>query len=101
MEISGPDRAQYRKEIQEGVQIFEKGFKEIQKKKTFPAQKQEYETSMEESLKAIQDAAKALANESMQKMKERLEADYDNYLSSPTEANKEKVQRDIDNLKHS
>lgn len=100
MKISGdqPEKVQYQRELKEGVQLFEKGFKAMQQSK-LDAQKQEYEKSMKESLQVIQDTATALMNKKLLHMKEQLAKDYNNYLSNPTDVNRDKIQNDIDTLK--
>ncbi|MCI0381898.1 MAG: hypothetical protein L0207_02460 [Chlamydiae bacterium] len=101
MEVEKPgDSAAYRAEVKRGVQIFEKDFKGIQTSK-FLEQKEQYEKSANESLEAIQDAVSALMNKELMKLKDKLAQDYQNYLDNPTDQNRNKVQRDIDNLKHS
>lgn len=100
MEISGKDRSLYTQELQKGVKLFEAGFKEMTKSKLDP-QKQEYEKSMKESLQVIQDSASALMNNQVLKMKEQLDKDYNNYLANPSDANKDKIQSDIDSIKKS
>lgn len=99
MEISGdnPDRILYKQEFQKGVQLFEAGFKGLQKSQ-LDAQKQEYEKSMGESLEVIQDTANALMNQHLMKMKDQLAKDYQNYLANPSDGNRDKIQKDINSL---
>ncbi len=103
MEIqkSGDDSATYRKEIQEGVQTFEKSFKGMKGTKDFPEKKLEYEKAMGESMQAIQDAASALMNKSLIQMKDQLSKDYQNYLGNPTSQNANKVEKDLSSLRES
>lgn len=101
MRVSGdqPDKVQYQREFKEGVKLFEKGFKAMQKSK-LDAQKEEYEKSMKESLQVIQDTATALMNKKLLLMKQQLAKDYQNYLAHPTDTNANKIQKDIDGLKN-
>lgn len=103
MEIDkmGGDSAAYRKEIQEGVQIFEKSFKGVRETKDFPQKTAEYEKSIDESMQAIQDAATALMNKKLLEMKDQLDKDYHVYLDNPTAQNAEKVEKDLDSLRKS
>jgi len=102
MEIPGgvPEKPTYKNEVQSGVKLFEKGFKNLQESK-FDAQKLEYKKSMKESLQVIQDAAKGLMNQELLKQKEELANDFQQYLDNPTSENEQKVQHDIDSLKKS
>lgn len=103
MEIqkAGDDSSAYKNEIKEGVQIFDKSFKEMKETKNFPQKKQEFNNAMQESLKAIQDAATALANKELLKKKQQLDQDYQAYLQTPNSENEKKVEKDIDSLRDS
>lgn len=95
------DSAEYRKEIQEGVQIFEKSFKGVRETKNFPQKTAEYEKSIDEAMQAIQDAATALTNKKLLEIKDQLDKDYHGYLDNPTAQNAEKVEKDLDSLRKS
>lgn len=97
MEISNSEA--YRKEVQEGVQIFEKSFKGAAETKKFPEKKALFERSSREALKGIGDAAKALMNQRILEEKEKLEKDYGNYLSNPTPENEQQVEKDLQSFK--
>jgi len=103
MEIqkAGDDQEKYRKEIHEGAHIFNESFKEMQKTKKFPQKKAELEKSMGEAFKAIQEAATALANKTLEEQKNQLSKDYQAYLSDPSEQNAQKVEKDLDLLSKS
>jgi len=103
MEIQKPsdESSVYKKEIQQGVKIFDESFKEMEKTKNFPQKKQEFENAMQESLQAIQDAATSLANKELIQQKDQLSKDYQDYLTSPTPQNAEKVEKDLNSLRES
>jgi len=100
MEIPGENRAIYKQELLKGVDLFEAGFKAIQKP-TFKEKKEEYEKSMRESLQVVQDAAAALMNKHLLETKAKLDKDYQNYLANPSDSNRDQIQRDIDSIKKS
>lgn len=101
IEKLGGDSAAYRKEIQEGVQIFEKSFKGIRETKDFPQKTEEYEKAIDESMQAIQDAATALMNKKLLEIKAELDKDYHTFLDNPSAKNAEKVEKDLDSLRES
>ena len=103
MEIQKPDesnRSAYMKEVQKGLQIFEQGLNGM-KFSQFTQQKNQYEKSTHESLQAIQDAVKGIMNKELNRLKDELSKDYQNYLDNPNDQNFKKVQSDIDSLKKS
>jgi len=91
-------RAQYQKEVKEGVKVFEESFKGLQGT-NLPPKREEYEKSIDMSLEALNDLAKALFNQKMMKMKDRLDTDYHQYLQNPSDENRMKVEKDLENLK--
>lgn len=95
MEISKSDESQYRKEVKEGIQIFQKSFEGAAKTKDFPEKKQLFEKSAREALQAINDAAKALANKEILAQKDQLQKDYDHYLQQSTPDNQKQVEQDL------
>ena len=95
------DSSVYRKELQQGIKVFEESFKGMRETKNFPQKKQEYEKATEKSLQAIQDAASALMNQALIQMKDRLGNDYQTYMDSPTQENAEKIEKDLDSLRES
>jgi len=103
MEIQKPgdDQAIYKREIKQGVKIFEESLKGFQDTKKFPEKKMEYEKAMNESLKAIQDASSALMNKELVQEKEQLSNDYKNYLTNPSEENAKKIEKDLGALRKS
>jgi hypothetical protein len=103
MEIQKPgdDASIYRKELQQGVKIFEESLQGFRETKKFPEKKMEYEKAMNESLKAIQDACSALMNKELVHEKDQLSKDYQNYLSNPTDTNANKLEKDLNDLRKS
>lgn len=100
MEIT-PDKSNreiYHQEAKKGIELFEKSFKAMQKSKQ-DEQKEEYQKVMEECLQVMQDTAKGLMNKKLLEMKEQLAVDSQNYLNNPTDANRDKVQKDINSIK--
>ncbi len=100
MEISGDPgkRAEYQREVKEGVHIFEESFKGLQET-NFAPKKEEYEKAIDMSLKALHDVAKAMVNKKLMKMKDQLDRDYHQYLDNPSSENQVKVEKDISSLK--
>ncbi|MDN3505655.1 MAG: hypothetical protein P0S96_00285 [Simkaniaceae bacterium] len=103
MEISKPgeDKSIYKKELQQGVRIFEESLKGYRDTKKFPEKKMEYEKAMKESFKAIQDACTALMSKELSGEKEQFSKDYQNYLSNPSAENANKIEKDLDVLRKS
>lgn len=103
MEIQKPgdDQSIYKKELQQGVKIFEESLKGFRDTKKFPEKKMEYEKAMNESFKAIQDACTVLMNKELASEKEQLSKDYQSYLSNPSAENANKVEKDLDALRKS
>jgi len=101
MEISKSDESQYRREVKEGLEIFNKSFQDGAKTKKFPEKKALFEKSTREAMNAIGDAAKALMNKEILAQKEKLEKDYDHYLMEPTPENQKQVEKDIEGFKDS
>ena len=100
MTLSGPipEKPSYQSDFQRSVDLFEKSFDAMQKAK-FEAQKEQYVKVMHESLQAMQDAATAMVNQKLQDLKQELSHDLEGYLKSPSSEEKEKIERDIDQLK--
>ncbi len=100
MTISGPSPEQptYRKDFQESLNLFEKGFKGVQTS-SFDQQKDQYVQVMNESLKTMQESAGGLLNNRLIELKNNLSKDLDQYLNSPTNEHKERVQQDIQQIK--
>ncbi len=100
MTISGPtpDRPTYESDLKRSIDLFEKSFQNVQTSQ-FDAQKDQYVKVMHESLKTIQESASGLLNSKIREMKEQLSQDLDTYLASPTDETKEKVQKDISQIK--
>lgn len=89
----------YRKDMQKGVQIFEKTFKEMEKTKNFPQKKQELEKAADDSLRALHDAAKGLKDKRLEEMEKKLDEDFHSYLENPSAQSESQVQKDIDALR--
>ncbi len=100
MSVSGPtpDRPTYEADFRRSVDIFEKSFKNIQDSK-FDAQKAQYVKVMHESLRAMQESASGMVNDKLREMKNNLSHDLDDYISSPTDDHKVKVEKDINQMK--
>lgn len=101
MEIT-PDKSReelYHEEVKKSIDLFEKSFKQIQKKSTFTQQKEEYEKVMNECMQVMQETAMGLANKELLKIKNQLSMDYKGYLNNPTSTNRDKLQHDIDKMK--
>jgi succinate dehydrogenase/fumarate reductase flavoprotein subunit len=88
----------YQQEFKQGVDLFEKGFHQMQSSK-FDRQRMEYQKSMNESLQVIKDAAAGLMNKELSNLKDELAKDYQNYLIDPTKENEKRVEKDISSLK--
>ncbi|NDD58060.1 MAG: hypothetical protein EBZ47_02250 [Chlamydiae bacterium] len=102
MEISNapkPEKPTYEKDFARSVDLFEKSFKEFQSS-SFSAQKQAYIDVMKESLVTMQESANAMVNTKLNELKETLKKDLDKYLEDPNNENKNKVSKDILNIKN-
>ena len=101
MGISGPSQPEkptYQTDFKQSVDLFEKSFQGMQTS-TFDAQKSQYVKVMQESLKTMQESANGMFNSHLAAMKDTLSKDLNEYLSSPTDAHKQKVINDIDEIK--
>lgn len=96
---SESDQPIYRADLQKGLQVFEESFKEMEQTKQFPQKKQMLEKAAEESLLAIQNAAKGLMNQKLVEMKNQLDKDFHAYVENPSQKAEEKVQKDIQSMK--
>jgi hypothetical protein len=102
MEIPpGEESSIYRKEIQQGLQIFEKSFKGYQETRKFPEKKMEFQKAMAESLQAIQDACSALMNKELVEKKDKLSKDYQEFLNHPTSQNANQIEKDVNSMRES
>jgi hypothetical protein len=93
-----PEEPTYRKDFQESINLFEKGFKGVQTS-TFDEQRSQYVLVMHESLKTMQESASGLVNNRLIELKNSLAKNLDEYLDSPTSVHQEKVQNDINAIK--
>lgn len=93
-----PEQPTYHKDFQESVNLFEKSFKGVQTS-SFDAQRAQYVTVMNESLKTMQESASGLVNDRLISLKNDLSKDLNKYLDAPTTEHQEKVQQDLDSLK--
>lgn len=100
MDISKSDSIRYRQEVKQGVDIFQKSFKEAAETKDFPEKKDLFDKSAKEAMQAIGDAAKALMNKEILAQKEKLEKDYNDYQRDPSAENSKKIAEDIKSFKN-
>ncbi len=101
MSISGPNSQQpsYHSEFNQSVDLFAKSFEGLQTSQ-LDAQKTQYIKVMRESLQVMQESAKGMLNQHLATLKDNLAKDFNSYLASPSETQKEKVENDIQQLKH-
>lgn len=101
MEISKSDESQYRHEVKEGLDVFNKSFQGGAETKKFPEKKMLFDKAAKEAMQGISDASKALMNKEILAQKEKLEKDYGQYLIEPTPENRKQVEKDIESFKDS
>ena len=102
MEISNsprPEKPTYEKDFARSVDLFEKSFKEFHNS-SFDAQRKAYVDVMKESLVTMQESANAMLNTKLNELKENLKKDLDKYLDDPSSDNKDKITKDIQNIKN-
>jgi hypothetical protein len=101
MEVSGPSSNQptYKQEFTQSVKVFEESFKGYQNS-TFDPQKKQFALAMNDSLTAMQDSANGMFNKHLGELKDKLSQDVNAYLENPTDANRKKVDSDINSLKN-
>lgn len=100
MDVKGPSPQQpsYSSDFKQSVNLFEKSFQDMQHSQ-LDAQRAQYEKVMREALHTMQEAAMGMLNQQLVQMKDKLSNDLENYLDQPTDANKKKVEGDLNKLK--
>lgn len=100
MDISRTNRddPSYNSDFQQSVNLFQKSFEAMQSSQLDP-QKAQYVKVMHEALNTMQESASAMVNQHLMNLNQTLSHDLDTYLASPTDANKAKINTDIDQLK--
>lgn len=101
MEPVNPNRPpSYNQEFNQSLELFDKSFQGYQNA-GFDAQKEQYEKVMNESLTIMKQAAGAMVNSHLQKLRAQLSDDLGKYMQHPDAATKAKIQQDIDELRNS
>ncbi len=90
----------YNQEFEQSVELFAKSFQGYQGA-GFDAQKQQYAKVMNESLNIMKQAAGAMVNHHLQKLRNQLSDDLHEYMQHPDATTKAKIQKDIDELRSS
>lgn len=93
-----PQDPMYSSNFKHGVDLFEKSFKEREASQ-LEAQRSQYLKVMKESLHIMQDAASGMLNDHLLSLKETLDQDLNAYVNDPTEEHRNKVEKDIQELK--
>ncbi len=107
-EIRGSDnieptpRAQraYEKEYQEGVSLFQKALHHAQKTQD-PYKKEQFQSVMDKAMRVLNQTARALKDEDLQKQNAEIEKDYQAYKSHPGQTEVHKLDGDLDKAKKS
>lgn len=100
--ISGDDSKvpTYKQEYQEGVDLFDKSFKEYMKSQE-PHQKAKFKDVMDKALDVMNKAAMQALSEEQKKLNENVHKDYDAFMKSPGQKSGAKLEKDVEDLKKS
>jgi hypothetical protein len=94
-----PEKPTYQSDYKQSVELFEKSFQGMQNS-DLDVQRDKFKQVMQESLQTMQESANAMLNQKLADLKSNLDRDLNTYLDSPTAENKEKVERDIQQIKN-
>lgn len=90
----------YAKEYQEGVTLFQKALHQAQKADN-PFKKEQFRSVMEKAMRVLNQTARALKSDYLQKQNEEIEKDYQAYKGHPGKSELSKLDVELDKAKRS
>lgn len=89
----------YRNEFARGVKLFQDSLVEYEKSQNEP-QKEKFKDVMNKALNIMNESARGFLSTRGKEDQKTLETDYQNFLSKDTPENYQKLNADIENIKH-